>query len=316
MPSLPTTATICQVPPFPDVIPYYLPFGGISLFAGAPNLGKTALVVGMLRDILAGRPIFGQPSNIPPAVGFVNTDRGWDAGAGAWFKRAGIWVPYYSLVDDPSFDPRRLRRRQDRAAILFSFIDALNLPPGSFIVVDPISLFLGGNLLDYDACMVACLEIRAYLRTRQYTMLGTAHSAKLKADKRERYARMQDQILGTTALLGFSDTQMYLAGPHETGKAYHTFLWHPHGAIEEHHFLERDEQGLFMPWTGADSGNQQRVFSLLPEDGAPIAFRVIVELAEAFPLSQRTVQNCLDALIEGGKVEKVKRGYYRRVTIN
>jgi hypothetical protein len=299
--------------PLPDIIP----FAGISLLAGAPNVGKTALLATMLRDFRDGHLVFGhQPSPIP-AIGVINADRSWRRGAGVWFARAGYAdIRYYSMADDGSFDIRSLRRKFERAQRLIEFIDRLKLPPGSLLLVDPISLFLGGNLLNYDDCAVACHEIRQALEARGLTIIAAAHSSKLKADKKDRYLRLQDQILGSTALFGFTDTQMYLASPEETGKSYYTFVWHSHLAKAEFFYLDRDEQGLFVPYSGADQGNCTRLLALFPENGDEITLAALSELAEAIPLSKATVKRVLETLLERERVERVRHGTYRRVLLH
>jgi AAA domain len=318
--SLPEATQACQAPlltPYSDPLPHILPTGGISLLAGAPNVGKTALLACLLRDLRDGRAIFGRQPNPVPAIGFINADRSWARGAGQWFERAGYpEISQYSMADDETFSPRRLRKRHERTDILASFVDLLKLPPHSLIVVDPIALFLGGNLLNYDDCAVACHEIRGYLRAKQYTMFATAHSSKIKADKKERYMRLQDQILGSTAIFGFTDTQMYLASPTETGKPYYTFLWHPHSAPAEVFQLEQDETGLFQLYTGADSANQNRVLDLFPETDRPLTLAALVDLAEVYPLSKATVKRVLDALIDGGRIAKVAHGQYARIIVH
>lgn len=297
-----------------DPIPDILPFGGISLVAGAAGAGKTALLATMMRDFRDNRPIFGHQPSLLTGLGVVSADRGWERGAGFWFKRAGFGdIRHYCMTDDRTFDPRSLRKKFDRTNRLIEFIDKLKLPPGSLVLVDPIGMFLGGNLCDYDSCAIACCELRAMLRDRGLTLLGSAHTAKMKADKKERYLRLQDAILGSAALFGFGDTQMYLACPDELNKPHYSFLWHSHQAPVEVFNLERDDQGLFHPYTGADRGNCARVLALVPENGAEVTLGTVVELAEAYPLTRRTVQRILLQLVDEGAIEKVRYGAYKRV---
>lgn len=279
-------------------------------------MGKTALLAGILRDFRDGRRILGTVQPNPVAgIGFINADRGWARGAGFWLNKVGYGdIPQYSMADDPSFKPSRLRNRRERVDILGSFIDRLKLPPHSLLAVDPIALFLGGNLLNYDDCAVACHEIRAYLRERSYTMVATAHSSKIKADKKERYLRLQDQILGSTAIFGFTDTQMYLAAPAETGQPYYVFLWHPHTAPAETFQLTQGPDGLFQLYQGEGALTNNRVLQLIPEDGSSIALAAVVSLAESFPLSRATVKRSLDELLETSAITRVGTGLYARVS--
>ena len=300
----------------PSPIPLIIPGGGISLLAGAPGIGQTALIASLARDLRDGRPIFGhQPASLP-AIGFIGGDRSWDHGAGEWFTRAGYpEIRHYSIADDAAFAPARLRKKWERTSLLMEFIDQLLLPWGSLVIVDPIALFLGGNLLDYDGCGCACLEIHKHLKARGLTIIATAHSSKMRADKKERYLRLQDQILGSTAIFGFTDTQMYLASPAELGKDYYMFLWHSHVTVPESFCLERDAQGLFVPYTGADNATQAKVLALFPVDSAEVAFGTLVELADAIPLKRSRLKVVLEQLLAAGKIEHVKHGCYRRVTV-
>jgi hypothetical protein len=301
-----------------DPIPNYIPAYTINLLAGASGVGKTAFCASTLAvNFRDNRPVFGHATSPLPAIGVINADRGWTTGAGEWFRRAGYSdVRYYSMADDPSFDPRRLRRKWDRPQLLIEFISRLQLPPESLVFVDPISLFLGGNLLDYDACACACHEIRKFQREAKLTSIATAHSSKLKTDQKERYARLQDRILGSTALLGYSDTQMYLASPEETDQPYYTFLLHSHLAPAEFYQLSRDEQGLFVNYAPADEGNCTRLLLLFPLDETPVEFKDLVQVAAGIPLSRATVARVLELLLARGRITRVKHGVYRRLTLD
>jgi hypothetical protein len=310
-----TVPAVCQLVGRPDPLPDILIANGISLLIGAPNIGKTALLASLFKSLRDGTPFFGHQPNAVPALGLVSADRGWEGGGGAWFGRVGYPdVPHYSMTDDPLFEPRTLRRKFARTELLGTFTDRLQLPLGSLLGIDPISLFLGGNLLDYDSVACALSEIRRMNRQRQLSAIGTAHTAKLKADRKDRYLRLTDQILGSTALSGFSDSLMYLASPEELNQAYYVLLIHSHRAPQQTIKLERDELGLFRPFVGEENGgrtNMTRVLALIPSGGAEIAVDLLRELA--LPISPRTLERVLKALKAEGKIERVARGFVRRV---
>lgn len=303
---------------YPDPVPLVIPAGGISLLAGAPGVGKTAFLATLLKSFRDRQPIFGHtPAAIPPAgIAIISADRSWDS-TQIWYERAG-WpeVPVYSLIDDPAFDKSRLRRRNDRVNLLSEFIDKMAVPRGGLIIVDPISIFLGGNLLDYDTCMVSCMEIRDRLRSRSLTCIATAHSSKQKSGKEDRYLRLQDRILGSTALFGFTDTQMYLASPEEINEPFYAFLWQPHMLPVETFKLERDPQGLFRPFT-EPKGNRDALLACFPEDGAPIERADLRVKANQIPLADTTFKTLLRQLLDAGQVIRVSHGVYcRKVIVN
>jgi len=297
-----------------DLLPNIIPYGSVSLLSGAPGLGKTALLATIAKAFRDQTPLFGHQPNPVADIGIINADRGWERGGKVWFQRAGFPdIKCYSMPDDAKFDPRCLRKKHERTALLAEFIDKLKLPPGSLLFGDPMGLFLGGNLLDYDGCAVACHEIRAILRARGLTLIATAHSSKLKADPKDRYHRLQDQILGSTALLGFSDTQLVLASPEETGQRFYTFMWASHLAPPETFLLERNEVGIFALADGTDQGSAGQILAYFPADGSEITAGELGTLALAVPLTLKTVHRALNQLVADGKVEKVRRGTYRRM---
>lgn len=305
---------------YPDPIPLVIPAGGISLLAGAPGVGKTAFLATLLKAFRDHQPIFGHlPAPMPPAgIAIISADRSWDS-TKIWYERAG-WpdIPVYSIIDDPAFDKTKLRRRHDRVNLLSEFIDKLTLPRGGLIIVDPISLFLGGNLLDYDTCMVSCMEIRDRLRARSLTCIATAHASKQKSEKKDRYLRLQDRILGSTALFGFTDTQMYLASPEEIDEKYYAFLWQPHMLPVEYFKLTRDPQGLFLPYIeDPTAGVRSLLLACFPEDGSSINRADLRVKANQIPLTNTTFNTLLHQLLKQDAIVKISHGVYaRKVVIN
>jgi len=293
-----------------DLIPRIFTTGSLNLLAGASGVGKTALAASLARAFRDGTPIFGHAVNKPPAVGYINGDRSWEHGAGYWLAEAGCSdLLHYSMKDDPQFNPRSLR--QGRTVCLTRLIDRLQLPPYSVVFIDPLSMFFG-DLNRYEECAQTISEIQYALLPRQLTAMGLMHSVKLKADKRERYLRPQDSILGSAALFGYCDTQCYLASPQETGRPYYAFTLHPHLAPLQTFFLTRDAAGLFIPYDGFDDKNLQALLALIPPDYTEIDRPELAERAEAIPMSLATVKRVLRVLIDRGYVERVRPGIYRR----
>lgn len=332
--SVPTTKRPGQVRPFPtppappssgivltdtpilhhDPIPGILTFGSFNLLAGASGVGKTCLLSWMLRKLRDGQDIFNRKVNTPTAIGYIGIDRGVST-ARYWFARAGYpEIVMYSLVDDRSFDPRRLRHRLTLTSILGEFLDKLGLPPGSLVVLDPAALLLGGNLMDYQACAIALIEIQRLCLDRQLTMIGTAHASKQKNDTKDQYKRLQDRILGSSAQLGYANTQMYLASPEETGEKFYTFMWHPHTSVAEAFPLGRDQHGMFVPYAeSTQNAEEGKILAAISAAEEGTSFAEILLTSE---VPKTTVHRYLQELLKDGRVLKVGHGKYRKAPLN
>jgi hypothetical protein len=121
--------------------------------------------------------------------------------------------------------------------------------------------------------------------------------------------------MGSTSITGFADAILHLAGPEETGRPYYQLAWQPHGAPAQVYNLERDAQGLFVPYSGVDDTNKRSVLALFPDPPASVTTAGLMEHAEAIPLTKRTVHRVLETLLDQQLIEKVKHGEYRRSTI-
>ena len=316
----------------PDPLPPVILGSTINLLAAAPGTGKSTFLAWFSRHVRDRTPLWGREWGEIPWQGIICSDRSWARSTSKWFEIEGVELPAYSLQDDRSFKKARLRHRHQRVAVFEHCLNALSpsqdgrFPFGSLIYVDPIALFLGGNLLDYDTCAVACSELREICMDRGVTVIGTAHSAKQKADKRERYLRLQDRILGSTALFGYTDTQMFLASPEEMGLEHYTFLWHPHHAPPAlFQFTRHPDTGGFVEGSqivdGAPTPASIPVqpveapdWLLCAFDTGPRPFIELMVLAESQGWSRATLHRKLLGLEAQGVVAKVRRGVYERPT--
>ena len=320
----------------PDPLPPILLGGSVNILAGASGTGKTALLASWLKALKEGKPFF--PGYAPPpgaikSISVISADRSWAQSGKKWFDLVD-WgnINCYSIQDDFGFKIERLRRKSERTAILGECMNALGYPEGranhAVICVDPLGLFLGGNLIDYDTCLVACSEIRRLCISRSVTIIGLAHASKQLADPKRRYLRMQDRLAGSTALYGYSDTQMYLAAPEEISAAHYGFYWNPHHSPAETFTLRRRDDGLFHP--------PERLIEAeppLPRIPEPpraellrwitvegVLFGNLYDFAQQHPTldapSERTLRRWLTTLIDEGAIAKTGHGKYKRVRPN
>jgi hypothetical protein len=326
---------MAAVPPasaFPATIPGILDCPSLNLLAGASGLGKTAFLSSVIATIRDQGRLFGEATHPPAAIGYVCTDRPW-ASAQQWFAVAGYPdVAHYSMIDDRKFDPKQLYGGKSGPGLLQHCVGHLKLPPGSLVIVDPIALFMGGRLNDYTTTSIACVEIQRWLIDAQLTMIGVCHTSKLKADVNDRYARPQDRILGSGALLGYSSTQMYLMGPDEAGRTdgAYTFLWNPHHRPAASFLLERDDtNGLFKlktyrkhfedsesapekPLSPEQEGLCNAILDLFPPYPETISTHALV-LGTLTLCVRQTLMRYLNRLVALGKVHKSSRGRWQRV---
>jgi len=310
--------------PFPDPLPGIISFGSINLLAGASGVGKTCLTAWLLTRFRDGTPIFGRTPNIPAKIAYLSADRGW-ASTRVWLDRVGYGdLAFYSLTDDANFALNKLenvnnRRASARTAVLRDCLEQLGLIPNSLVVIDPIALFLGGDLNNYDTCAIALIGIRRLCREFGITIIGLAHASKQKADKRDQYKRLQDRILGSAAQHGYGDTQMYLASPEETGKQTYTFLWHPHLSEAQTFALERDPKtGLFLSTYDADhpfTENEERILASIDNTPEGTAYGAILKACSP-PMDENQVYRCTRDLLHAGWLLQPKHGRYRRAKVN
>lgn len=302
-----------------DPLPGILNLGFLNLLAGASGIGKTAFIAAAARAFRDGAPFLGHATHQPQALAYVTADRPW-ADSRLWFDAVGFSdIAQYSIVDDHTLLMSRFRRRADRTQLLLHCLDKLHLPPGGLVFVDPIALFLGGNLLDYDTVAIACIEIHRVLQARRLCAVGLMHASKQKGDPKERYTRVQDRILGSSALLGFTGTQMYLMSPEESGGDYFSFMWNPHHRPAESFELRKDERGLFHQVEDQDRERPAleslgaEVVALYKQFPEPPAALSIKELVTLFAdTSRATLFRRLKTLADAKYIIQAKYGAWKR----
>lgn len=311
--ALPAPAT-----PHTDPIPDILPHGSIATLSGASGVGKTALVAGWIRAWQSGGLINGHQTNTPIQIGMLAVDRPWRDHA-RWFAKAGCDpFAYYALRDDTSFNWNRFRDWKQVPQIFAECVDRIGLAPGSLLIVDPLPLFIPGRLNEYKDVAIGLALLDHELKLRQLSMLGIFHVGKQRGDAKQNYQRPQDRILGSGGQIGYSETAMYLLSPGETGNAYYEVGWVPHQIREEAFKLQRDEEGLFVPYDEAEgmrssADDLERAIGVFRPDRQHPAAWLVASIMQAAGVKDRRAKELLAQLCKANRVQKVKHGYYQLI---
>lgn len=298
--------------PFPDPIPTIIPFGSVTVFAGAAGVGKTAMLAEWFVRIRDGRKIWGHDTNVPTEILYVAADRQW-ASHQQWFDTAGFKeFRHYSVADDKSINAEWLRQPQNALKLFDKIMLELNPRPGALITLDPVApLFILGDQNRPRDVAATLLHFSRFTSKYRVTLICTAHFSKQKSDVMSQYRRPQDRISGSGAFAGFSDTQMYLVDPEPPDQPYHVFGWVPRHCKPETVRCVRDDHGLFVPCT--DTGGEiDELLKLMPE-GRSISIGDLEELAfETLGMSRRTLYRRLEDLETAGQVERERGRIVKR----
>ena len=309
-----------------DPLPGIFNAGFLSLLSGASGIGKTALIAALAVRFRDGGSLFGVEVHPPAAVAYITVDRPW-IGARRWFEAVGFPdIRQYSIVDDHDFAMALLGERKNGDEAFAKCVDALDLPRGSLIFVDPMTLFMGGNLLNYHRIATTCIRIHRQLQKSGHCVIGAFHTSKQKEDKKSRYLRAQDRITGSGALLGFSDTQMNLMAPDEADRTdgVYQLLINPHQCPAQVVELTKDAKtGLFNLSASARSlspleqldDDLRTLYLLLPPSPTPISTHSLIQLFADQDMSRATLFRGLKALAAAGLVVSAKRGAWLKVDL-
>lgn len=291
-------------------LPPYILGGTINLLVGSHQSGKTPMLGRLIRDWMSGK-VLGQeiPNGSVTEHALLMTNRSWQHAAqfSVEFKDLPLPLKTYAIVDDATFDLTLFRTKTARVELFAACVDRLHLQRGALLWVDPFTLFLGSNLLDFDACAVNCLEIHKVLAARGITMIGTGMTAKPRHEDVP-HARLLDRIFGTASQLAFVDTCFYLATPDELERPriYTLQVYPQHAPMLSLDFIRR-EDGTFAD--APPDAEFAPILALL-QPGVVTPARQLADALVPAQMSRPALYKCLRALVELGRVQKVSHGKY------
>jgi hypothetical protein len=293
----------------------FLPPEQISILAGSSGVGKTTLVLQLLKASQDGDDFCGFAISSQWRIGIISADRGWSEYEET-AKRVGTsldGIKHVSLIDDLKID---LKAYGEDAFTLLCDKLIPQLLPLDLLIVDPLSGMLATDLGKYHKVSAKLLMLGRILKQYHLSALGLWHAAAARTDFT--YRRPQDRINGSkSGILGFTATQMFLESAEERGEVGHP---HHRWVIQSHHseprivFLELGATGF------APSQNQILVGNVaLPNQivdffaiGQDLETGFILSAFEPLGFSRRTIERTLQALTKDGRLTRSAQGVYHR----
>lgn len=329
----------------------WLPKNQLHLLAGPTHGGKSTLAAQLVAALVRGTEWFGlQPPYFAGEIAVFVTDRSW-TDSGHWYRRLGLRIPYWSILDHESTSLRELFAGTTKTVTHSAWQDylqtvveeKLKLGPDSLLLIDVVNPLMGGEINSYDRVFAALGDLNRYLQRRKVTCIGVGHAGKVKGNQADRYARAIDRIAGSAAMLGAAGTAMHVAVEEETGvEGIQALTVVPRRLASRTIHLMRDGRGLFRacpnaavaearqrsPGGGLErvsvfKGVERRLFDAVQEalredDGARVLrAKEVREIAfQAGLKSPTTVHLALKTLVANGQVRRVRRGHYRFLAQN
>ena len=292
--------------PFPYLVDGLLPEHEISILSGASGAGKSTFAAQLLAAIDAGEAaFFGQAISYPIRIGLVVADRS-QRSYHELAVRVGLdttRIQMRSLVDDRTINLGRLEG--DSLSLLFDIIHSFDAP--HLVVVDPFVTFLGVDTNAYAKVAPRLIKVNRFCMDAHITLLGTHHATKARTDYT--FKRPQDRVSGTSALLGFTSTQLFLAAPDELGKPWAEFVCVPHNRPPRTIRLGRDTVGRFINWTDdlASGALADVVVKLLAKSGAVDKAKLRVDSR----IDPATLDTLLDHMVAADVIRLGTKGEFR-----
>lgn len=264
----------------------------------------------MLQQLQMGLPVFGMAAapvlSQPGQLGYICADRT-SEDLLETARSVGVdtkILKLRSLVDDASIDIGKFETAPTQ--VLFDLLASLE--GCALIVVDPLIVFTGVDTNKYHLNAAKLIRINRFCMDHKITVLGTHHATKARTDYG--FKRAQDRISGSSALLGYTSTQLFLAAPEETeGGQYYEWTIVSHHAAPRTLYLTRHAHGfeLIKEATIAPPPPvEHRIMSLLSIGPCKTG-----DLCTACKASRATVYRALEQMELTGVVIKERHGVYR-----
>lgn len=282
-----------------------MPAETVHLVAGPSGAGKTKWVFQMLRDVREGKPVLGYRSH-PTPFAYVTCDRSREEVLRTiepiGFSEGDFPIvcldehPEWWKLDDPKINPAKpvleyVMRNHGEAELVV--IDGMN------------TLTPGGRINDYGVVATFLLWLRHWCRKNARTIIGIAHSTKMREN--ERIIRPRDRVIGSVAWAGNSHCIVLIehAEGEESGVRH---VWLLARTVADAKFVYEFTSDGILVLTDTDGGKSAKVLRAIEQIMPGETFTVDF-LEQKTGVSRETIYRA----IREADVERVSRGTYRKM---
>jgi AAA domain len=291
------------------IVDRYLPAGFMHLLAAPVGMGKTTIVMQLIKATETEDVWFGERTRKPNGVLFISADRDREETEETLERMGmtGLQAKFIFTCDYVVVPHLELIIERESA-------------PGWLVIVEPFMVFLRdgenrtGNINDYNQVFNFANRVKRIIRKCEVTLLATGHSAKAK--KGEGYNLVRERTLGSTAWSGAFNTIIYI-DPSDTDdqlsplRTLTIFPRNKPGVQIE--CIQEGEHGLIVPITQklAKSPLDIALAALAePEFTYADACRWATDAGKTEKTAERWLK---EQIKENGRVVKLVRGTYKRV---
>lgn len=278
-----------------------LPAYEVHLLGGSSGSGKTTLVFQTLADWQDGLPVFGHESH-PVPYSYLSLDR----------SRSSV---------DRTLDRLGLRERLTRILCQDQFKSATSLPSviaaaqgihkdSKFFVIEGFQTLVGDKGNNYSPVSNLLRAAANICSEKQITILGVAHSPKMKTDESFQHAR--ELILGSVAWGAYSDTIITIQLDEATGNI--TVRVSPRNAAAETFHYVFGSNGVLTELNAAKPKESIKLKLEAMSAGSIITRAEVVAWCEAYKVGTRTGDRALAECVKNKVLEPLEPGFYERTS--
>lgn len=279
-----------------------LPANEVHLLGGSSGSGKTTLVFQTLAAWQDGESVFGHLSN-PVPYSYISLDRS-RSSVTRTLERLQLESTITRVLCQEEYE------KCDNSIANVADIALKHHTDSKLLIIEGFQTLVGDASNKY--AQVSSLLRRSALicSRRQVTILGIAHSPKMKAD--ESFQHSRELILGSVAWGAYSDTVITVQLEEATGNITVKIL--PRNAASESFHYVFGHNGMLLPLESVKPREAIRLKIEAVSTGSILLRAEVLQWANAYKVSERTADRVIADCLKNKVLDSVDVGIYERTS--